>query len=163
PSVCESTTFIVSGNSSTSPPRGSPLDLYRLDLRVELPRRGALLAAPRARRLEPAERRVRIDARRVAVDPDHPDLDPADVVERRTDVSGEERRTEPVARAVGEFDGFVEVLYDERGQDGTEDLVLGQARVGRDVTNERRLDEVAPREARIRRRAAAPHHLAPRV
>jgi hypothetical protein len=82
----------------------------------------------------------------VAVDADRAGADPLGDGGAAFGVGGPDRAAEAEVRVVGDADG-VDVVVRDEGQDGAEDLLLGDDGTVVDVGEDRRLDEPAPVQA----------------
>ena len=86
-------------------------------------------------------------------------VDRANEAVRPADVARPDARDERVARPVRERDGLVLVREGRDREYRPEDLLLRDRRLGRDVVEQRRLEEEAAREAGVGRRSAADNEL----
>src|SRR5262245_44459441 len=69
--------------------------------------------------------------------------------EGAADVTGPDRRRQPVLGVVAHPDDLVDVGERQHGHDGTEDLLAGDAQLVRARLEDGRRDEVAPRQGRV--------------
>ncbi|MBG9886969.1 hypothetical protein ABE10_10505, partial [Bacillus toyonensis] len=124
--------------------RGAERDVHALLVGVEVDRPVAALV-PEARGLHPAERRAEV-ADVVRVQPDHPRLDRLREVVRAPEIVGPDVGGEAIPRVVGEAQRLLLGVEGRDRDDGAEDLLLEDPRVGGHVGEHRRGHVVARRE-----------------